>query len=553
MSYKALYRQYRPKTFNEVAGQKVIIKTLQNSIKINKIGHAYLFNGPRGTGKTSVAKIFSKAVNCLKPKKGDACGKCSVCKGLDSGEIRDVIEIDAASNNSVDDIRALRERAQYTPAKTKYKVYIIDEVHMLTEQAFNALLKILEEPPKHVIFILATTEIQKIPLTILSRCQQYEFKNIDKEEATKRLEQIIKKEKITIEDEAIFAIIENAEGSLRDAIGILDQLVSYSSGDIKLSDVHEVCGSLDSKILIEIVKGIHAKDTNLVLTKLDKLIQNGKEETKIVNDLILCFRDILLTRNSKFKKEKYLEVSKLLNENEIYFYLDVLNDLEQDIKWTNQKRAYVELAFIKMMNNDKLDILELVNKVDILKQEIETLKKTKPSVIINQVENNQTEKIVCVTSDDINRILNNMIISKTDYFKNQFINGFPNNKSVDQLFVKMLKESNVCAVSKNEILLSNRNIKECERFYKKGFFNNLLNLIQTIDPNIENFKIISNKSWRKVEKEYNEQKKKGLKQTKIPEMDYNLYIEKPVSKQKPKSKFEKSIKNIFGDVPIVEE
>ena len=297
MSYQALYRTYRPQSFKEVSGQEHITRTLMNALKNDKISHAYLFSGPRGTGKTSIAKIFAKAVNCMKAPTSDCCCECEICKGIAEGKIGDVIEIDAASNNGVDEIRDLRERVKYVPSVCKYKVYIIDEVHMLSTSAFNALLKTLEEPPKHAIFILATTEIHKIPATILSRCQRYDFRAISNEDLIKRLHQVSSMEKIQITDEAIEVIAVNAEGGLRDALSLLDQAISYATGEITASDVHRISGSVTSDDLIELITAIKEMNPSKAMDIIDDLIKNGKEITRIVNDLITFFKNILLFKN----------------------------------------------------------------------------------------------------------------------------------------------------------------------------------------------------------------------------------------------------------------
>ncbi|PKK96189.1 MAG: DNA polymerase III subunit gamma/tau, partial [Tenericutes bacterium HGW-Tenericutes-3] len=297
MSYVALYRAYRPKAFNEVSGQKVIIKTLQNALLHDKIAHAYLFSGPRGTGKTSIAKIFAKAVNCLNQPTNEPCNQCDICKGIDKGDIPDVIEIDAASNNGVDEIRDLRDKVKYMPSVGKFKVYIIDEVHMLTTGAFNALLKTLEEPPKHVIFILATTEVHKIPPTILSRCQRFDFKNIETLDIIEKLNEIAGKEKIDISQEAIRAIAINSEGGLRDAISLLDQAISFADGQISEDDVHQVSGSVSKKALTQLLTAISNKEISKAMVILKDLLAEGKEITRIVNDLILALRDILIEKS----------------------------------------------------------------------------------------------------------------------------------------------------------------------------------------------------------------------------------------------------------------
>jgi len=360
MSYKALYRTYRPVDFTEVAGQKHITTTLKNALKNGKVAHAYLFSGPRGTGKTTIAKILAKAVNCINAPTDNPCNKCANCLGIQDGSISDVIEIDAASNNGVDEIREIRDKVRYLPGYVKYKVYIIDEVHMLSTGAFNALLKTLEEPPAHVIFILCTTEPQKIPLTIHSRCQRFDFKAITPAEITTKLHEIIEIEHIQIEDEAVDQIAIYAEGGLRDALGLLDQAYSYSPNFIRIDDVNQICGALSLKSQTDIVEAILKMNASEAISLMDELMIAGKEAQKICLNMIQFLRDILVYKNVGFndstpklyQNENFSTLAKSISNRRIFFYLDILNKAANDIKWSNNPRLYLELAFIKMTDEE---------------------------------------------------------------------------------------------------------------------------------------------------------------------------------------------------------
>ena len=309
MSYMALYRKFRPTRFSEVKGQDHIVKTLENQMRTGRIGHAYLFCGTRGTGKTTVAKILAKAVNCEHPVDGEPCGECEVCKAIAEGSSMNVIEIDAASNNGVDNIREIKEQVQYSPATGKYKVYIIDEVHMLSIGAFNALLKTLEEPPEYVIFILATTEVHKIPITILSRCQHYDFKRISIETITARMQELMDTEQIEVEDKALRYIAKAADGSMRDALSLLDQCIAFYLGQkLTYDHVLEVLGAVDTDVFSKLLRNVIGRNVAAVLDIVEELVMQGRELTQLVGDFTWYLRNLLLVKTSD-NIEDVLDVS----------------------------------------------------------------------------------------------------------------------------------------------------------------------------------------------------------------------------------------------------
>lgn len=381
MAYVALYRAYRPQKFADVVGQQHIIKTLQNAIKLNKVAHAYLFCGPRGTGKTTLAKIMAKALNCEHGPAVEPCDECEVCLGIQKGTVADVIEIDAASNNGADDIRALRDSVKYLPSVGRYKVYIIDEVHMLSNAAFNALLKTLEEPPKHVTFILATTEPYKLPNTILSRCQRFDFQAISLEDILERLRIVADSENVVIKEDALQQIAASAEGGMRDALSLFDQCISYSvSESISLDDVLAVSGNVSYVSLVQLL--MFCVDGNGVeaLKIVDQILKSGKEVPRVINDLILFLRDVLLYKNMAILEQKimfqdkiFIDFSKKISKGTIYSWLDILNDSNNNMRFSNQKRAYLELAVLKMNDTHLNEEASILDRVEQLENTISTL------------------------------------------------------------------------------------------------------------------------------------------------------------------------------------
>lgn len=359
MSYTALYRKFRPDTFSEVKGQEHIVTTLTNQIKADRIGHAYLFCGTRGTGKTTVAKILAKAVNCEHPIDGSPCNECAVCKGISEGTSMNVIEIDAASNNGVDNIREIREEVSYRPTQGRYKVYIIDEVHMLSTGAFNALLKTLEEPPSYVIFILATTEVHKIPITILSRCQRYDFHRITIDTIAARLKELTEIENVDVEDRAIRYIAKAADGSMRDALSLLDQCIAFYLGETLTYDkVLENLGAVDTEVFGQLLRHIVSDDVTAVIHQLEKMIVQGRELGQFVTDFVWYMRNLLLIKTSE-NPEEVIDVStenrKLMEEEAqmietetLMRYIRVLSELSNQIRYSSQKRVLVEVALIKL-------------------------------------------------------------------------------------------------------------------------------------------------------------------------------------------------------------
>lgn len=358
MAYQSLYRRFRPINFDQVVGQEHITTTLKNQIIKGNIAHAYLFSGTRGTGKTSTAKIFARAVNCINNHDGNPCNECEICRGILDDSIMDVVEMDAASNNSVDDVRELREHVKYLPAKGKYKVYIIDEVHMLSKGAFNALLKTLEEPPKHLLFILATTEPQKLPATIISRCQRFEFKRLKVDDIVKNMQYICRELGIEVEERGLYLIARNSDGAMRDALSLLDQCISFTEGTITYDDILSILGIVNKDILFDISDAILDGDANECLNIIDDLIQNGKDVNQFIKDMILHFRNLMVAKSAQNLENiidgssEYIDRLEIQAEKtdmiNIIKCLNILSELEGKAKYSSQPRIILEVGVIRL-------------------------------------------------------------------------------------------------------------------------------------------------------------------------------------------------------------
>lgn len=400
---QAIYREFRPKDFTRVVGQSHIVEILKNQIKTGNLGHAYLFSGIRGTGKTSCAKIFARAVNCLNPKDGNPCNECENCKMILNDKALEVVEMDAASNRRIDDIRELKEKVIYPPQIVKYKVYIIDEAHMITNEGFNALLKILEEPPKHLIFILATTEIDKLPDTIISRCQRFEFKRIHNLDIVENIKYILNNLNVEVEEDGINLISELSSGAMRDALSLLDQVVATGKEKITVEDINECLGLVNLNKLFELSYSILNSSKNETIETFRNLVENGKTPNNIIIDLIKHFRNIVLVKSIKkelttlndVEYKRYLEHSNQFRMDELIFILENLLDVEDKMKKSDMQNALAELLIIKICSYKK-EKSEMEKRIEALENMIKSgnLKiESKEEIVVEKPEEKATEVV----------------------------------------------------------------------------------------------------------------------------------------------------------------
>ena len=555
--YQALYRKYRPQLFEDVVGQKVIIKTLSNSILNNKISHAYLFTGPRGTGKTSIAKIFAKIINCENLNGIDPCNDCVNCTQINTKQSTDIIEIDAASNNGVDEIRELRDKVSLVPSFGKYKVYIIDEVHMLTTAAFNALLKTLEEPPKHIIFILATTEPHKIPQTILSRCQRFDFKKISISDIKLRIKKISELENISIDDDAIELIAKLSDGGMRDALGLLDQLTSYTSEKINVNDVNDVSGMITidkiNELILHIIKGNLIDSFNL----LETYDEDGKNLVKIVEGLIEFLKNTLIYYNSAeyFKDENltkmYSEVCELVSDDEIYKMIETLIDSIKLTKTSNNTRLIFELAIIKI-----IEFLSSEKRSTKVKSEEYSLIEPKRKIIDN-TENKQ-DKITISASvrsklSDLKKTRINNTLSKFE--KKELISFREELDNIRELLMNPDYSSIVSLILDGELKAKGKdylifvyNVPNLEEYFN----NSLIEIESVFNTQFnKNYKpiAVSSDEWNKIKQEFNDNLKRGINAYEYKEEEYSLdeIYEKSENNEEDVKKTNK-IDEIFEDM-----
>ena len=468
MGYTALYRKFRPQTFEEMVGQEHITRTLKNQIIANRVGHAYLFNGGRGTGKTSAAKILARAINCLNPKDGEPCNECEICKGALSGALTDIVEMDAASNNSVEDIRSIREEVNFLPTKAKYRVYIIDEVHMLSQGAFNALLKTLEEPPEHVKFILATTEPQKLPATILSRCQRFDFKRISNEDIIKRLEIVSKESNIEITKQALNIIASLSEGAMRDALSILERCVQDGENNIDENKIKELVGIPKITYIHGITEAIIEYNIDKAMETITKVLEEGKDLNNLLWEIIKYVKDILMVKTNQkldiyneqdFKNLKELS-EKVTKERAIKLIYE-LSKLENDMKTSTQRLIVFQAGIIKLCSNEVETVSQMQNtntdgtsgnsdiyaRLDKIENYLRTLGRTTRTVTTERrTSKDETEKTKTINTDAIAGIGRN---SKPAQYWKEIVNNFKKNGKI-MLYTNLL---NTEAVEINDMTI----------------------------------------------------------------------------------------------------